>query len=535
MANVEDLQVVDCLLPGQIRRLGASATYVTRGRPIRTAARDCRIRGGEYVAYDRADYATALKVWLEPAKAGNAEAQAYVGEIYEKGLGTAPDFAAAAKWYRLAADQDYAPAQISLGMMYERGAGVPKDVNEALRWYRRASGLSKDQIRLASTGGETASPEDERLKRELTASQEKLAQLKRTLNRLQEEAATQQAAAAAGASTSPRQNFDAERQDFRIEIASLRSEIEAKNAQIAGPRTQSLRSDSAGGSGGAASSTPTAEIPRQRFGSYYALVIGNNDYQHLKKLETAVADAQSVSDILAKKYGFKVTTLINVKKDQILDAFYKINKETGEGDNLLVYYAGHGQLEDVPERGFRKGYWIPVDGEPDNPAKWVSNTDVTDFIWTANARHVLVVANSCYSGALLRSIQTRLRAGSTEKAKTAWIEALLGRASRTVLSSGGLAPVLDTSGGGHSVFAQALLDILRENTGILDGGSLGQQVASRVTYAAAAVGVTQTPEYAPIEFAHHAGGEFFLVPAQAIAQNIPAPWSLASNAGIRRQ
>ena len=50
--------------------------------------RDCEIRGGEYTAYDRASYSTALKVWLEPAKAGDAQAQTYVGEIFEKGLGT---------------------------------------------------------------------------------------------------------------------------------------------------------------------------------------------------------------------------------------------------------------------------------------------------------------------------------------------------------------------------------------------------------------------------------------------------------------
>ncbi len=262
MASAEDLQVVDCLLPGQIRRLGTSATYVTRGRPTRTTARDCRIRGGEYVAYDRADYATALKVWLEPAKAGDAEAQAYVGEIYEKGLGTAPDYAAASKWYRLAADQDYAPAQISLGMMYERGAGVPKDVNEALRWYRRASGLSEDQIRVADFGADRANPEDERLRGELAAAQRDLVQLRATLNRLRDEAATQQDAAAK-ASTGARQDFQAERQDFQNQIASLRSEIEAKNAQIASLQTQSARS---GGDTGttAASSTPAPAIPRAR-------------------------------------------------------------------------------------------------------------------------------------------------------------------------------------------------------------------------------------------------------------------------------
>jgi len=42
---------------------------------VRTSARDCEIRGGEYVAYDRADYRTALKVRLQPAKEGDPKAQ----------------------------------------------------------------------------------------------------------------------------------------------------------------------------------------------------------------------------------------------------------------------------------------------------------------------------------------------------------------------------------------------------------------------------------------------------------------------------
>ena len=60
-ARVQDLYIVDCMLPGQVRQLGKT-TYMTPRRPVRTTAQDCRIRGGEYVAYDRADYKTALKV-----------------------------------------------------------------------------------------------------------------------------------------------------------------------------------------------------------------------------------------------------------------------------------------------------------------------------------------------------------------------------------------------------------------------------------------------------------------------------------------
>src|SRR5215470_9535448 len=51
-AKVDQFFIVDCLLPGQIRQLGQEVTYVTRREAIKTSARDCEIRGGEYVAYD---------------------------------------------------------------------------------------------------------------------------------------------------------------------------------------------------------------------------------------------------------------------------------------------------------------------------------------------------------------------------------------------------------------------------------------------------------------------------------------------------
>jgi len=45
MSSRKDLEIVDCLLPGQVRQLGSS-TYITPRRPTRTIASDCRIRGG---------------------------------------------------------------------------------------------------------------------------------------------------------------------------------------------------------------------------------------------------------------------------------------------------------------------------------------------------------------------------------------------------------------------------------------------------------------------------------------------------------
>ncbi|MCH7535615.1 MAG: sel1 repeat family protein, partial [Bacteroidetes bacterium] len=108
----DEFLIVDCLLPGQLRKLGRKAVYQTARRHIKTSARNCEIRGGEYVAYDASSYASALKVWLPQAQGGNPEAQTYVGEIYEKGLGLTPDYVTAAQWYQKAADKGYSTAQI---------------------------------------------------------------------------------------------------------------------------------------------------------------------------------------------------------------------------------------------------------------------------------------------------------------------------------------------------------------------------------------------------------------------------------------
>ena len=64
--SADPFDVVDCLLPGQIRQLGTQVTYVTARRPIRTTAEDCAIRGGEYVALDRAQSVDECRAGWRP-------------------------------------------------------------------------------------------------------------------------------------------------------------------------------------------------------------------------------------------------------------------------------------------------------------------------------------------------------------------------------------------------------------------------------------------------------------------------------------
>ncbi len=90
-------------------------------------------------AYDRGDYATAVRGFLVHAEQGDATAQYKLGVMYNYGWGVPEDEAEEVRWYRLAADQGNAAAQFNLGNMYAKGAGVLKDEAEAVRWYRLAA------------------------------------------------------------------------------------------------------------------------------------------------------------------------------------------------------------------------------------------------------------------------------------------------------------------------------------------------------------------------------------------------------------
>jgi len=151
MVKRQDFEIVDCLLPGEVRSLGG-ATFLSRRRPIRTTASDCHIRGGEYTAYDRADYKSALRVWMDLASSGDAAAQNNVGEIFERGLGGEPHYATAVIWYQKVIENKSASEPIrsralfNMATLYEQGLGVDKDPLLALNYYRRASGLPEDSL-----------------------------------------------------------------------------------------------------------------------------------------------------------------------------------------------------------------------------------------------------------------------------------------------------------------------------------------------------------------------------------------------------
>ena len=778
--------VVDCLLPGQVRKLGGQMTYLSPRRPTKATTSECEIRGGEYVAYDRANYATSLQVWLPKAKDGDAQAETYVGEIFEKGMGQPSDPGKAAEWYQKAADQGYQRALSNLAYLYEKGLGVPQDPLKALNLYRRAAGINDDQLTFASevtavrqetqsqldtmaaqleqqtaaadqlrqqlsdsqqqvdsrraalaasrreaadlrrqlADAKQASPADsaertaklQQLENDLRAREARIAQqqnemadlektteqrkselesriaaansqdaaLRKQLGEKSSDSASARAQLAAaqerllatnqrvdeltaqlnaeresvkrererltqdlnganGANAgkqaenermrqalaeresqlaqqsgliaslqSQKKDYDqqisrlkaqqatqeqqkaeqaAEIQNVRAELASTQqryletqqrlsdatSALDAQRAQLAAERSQiaaeqdrlakqhaaatadqlkevarlaqevskreaqlieqraqiaALEADrneyseriarlkpeaatlamrSADAAPAAAATAPRGPMTLPRgleAGTYYALIIGNNSYQYMPNLDTAVNDARSVDKVLRERYGFKTRVLENATRAQLLSALNDYRTSLKDSDNLLIYYAGHGELDAKNLRG----YWLPINARREDTTEWISDQMITDQIGLMSARHVLVVADSCYSGAMTRSSGLRLVSNGGDDAEGRRLTTLSKLPSRTVLTSGGEKPVLDGGGGTNSIFARALLDVLTRNDRVLEGSALWNQLFDPVKRAAARFKVDQSPRYSALPDAGHMNGEFLFVP-----------------------
>lgn len=232
------------------------------------------------------------------------------------------------------------------------------------------------------------------------------------------------------------------------------------------------------------------------FGNYYALVIGNSRYSHLPPLVTTTNDAMEVSRVLRDDYGFTVTTLLDGSRDAMREAMSKYRRLLTEDDNLLVYYAGHGWVDTQTD----EAYWMPVDASPDSDVNWISNATLATTFRGIEAKHIIVVSDSCFAGTLVRGLSLP-RSG-----RAAYLDRLNSRRSRTALTSGGVEPVTDSGQNGHSVFANAFLKALDQNPSVVDATTLFGGIRRSVVLRA-----DQTPTYGDIRKAGHDDGDFLFV------------------------
>lgn len=264
---------------------------------------------------------------------------------------------------------------------------------------------------------------------------------------------------------------------------------------------------------------PAVPLPR-----YSALVIGISAYGPHRQdgwndLITARNDARDVAETLANDYGFTVTSLLDEQatRANIMQALDQLARQNGE-DAVLIYFAGHGYYEEA----MGEGYWIPHDarrtrGDTLARDEWLWNSTITKMLGASAARHILVVADACYGGALFRG-----EAATVDQRQWWWYQRALETPSRLLITSGDMEPVLD-SGVRNSVFCSTLLNYLKHPAQpVFSASDLGQALKSKVGELTG-----QMVRFGQLPVPAHAGGEFVFVrkgaslPATAAAPAAP--------------
>ncbi|MCB1417856.1 MAG: caspase family protein, partial [Notoacmeibacter sp.] len=126
-----------------------------------------------------------------------------------------------------------------------------------------------------------------------------------------------------------------------------------------------------------------------------ALVIGNNDYEEISKLEKAVNDADAVSAQLASM-GFEVVTARDIGRRAMSRAVTEFEKSIQPGDLALFFYAGHGFSVSGQD------FLLPVDMPQAGPGEeslvkdeaFLTN-DLADRLLRAGAKTAILILDAC--------------------------------------------------------------------------------------------------------------------------------------------
>ncbi len=230
---------------------------------------------------------------------------------------------------------------------------------------------------------------------------------------------------------------------------------------------------------------------------YYAILIAENNYEDksIPSLQNPVNDARELKTILESQYIFNpstIDTLYNRSREDIMQSIVQRCNTMTENDNLIIFYAGHG-IAEKDKFGDVDGYWIPVSARRGQTSTYISASDINIALKRSNAKHILVIADACFSGAFTRSLPPDASKGIQKQYKVP---------SRKVMASGNLEPVPD-----NSKFIYYLKKTLQENPDkYLSGKKLFDSF-----YDAILSNTENLPQYAAIKNVGDEGGEFIFI------------------------
>jgi uncharacterized membrane protein len=200
------------------------------------------------------------------------------------------------------------------------------------------------------------------------------------------------------------------------------------------------------------SKTPNPSPISNSNSNYYALILSVQDYTNvgITNLENPISDGEKLKNILTERYTFapaNITQLKNPIKKDIVLAIEQLQKKLTKNDYLLIFYSGHGTMQG------EEGYWLPADADMNTTYHWFSSSELNTCIKQFKAKHILLIADACYSGTFLMRDFDAGNAMNEQSCLT-----LDEKMSRYAMTSGAKTQVPD-----KSVFLSYLIKKLQEN------------------------------------------------------------------------
>ena len=263
--------------------------------------------------------------------------------------------------------------------------------------------------------------------------------------------------------------------------------------------------------------TAQSQASKINKGVYRALIIGNNEYKDQQgkwqPLSTAITDAREVARLLEEQYGFTdIKLLENATRRDVLFALEELANKSLKNDNVLIYYAGHGFLDDESNKGF----WVPVDANGSDHTTFLRNSTIRDEVSSIASRvqHTLLISDSCFSGSLLRTASRGISESDyTEK----YFEKVSNKKSVQIMAAGGFEFVDDDyRESGHSPFTYFLINELKTNNSPMFTVS---QLSGNVERAVAN-NVEQVPESGVLQGAGDELGEFIFIKVDVAVEGV---------------
>ena len=193
----------------------------------------------------------------------------------------------------------------------------------------------------------------------------------------------------------------------------------------------------------------------------YALLFATDKYDNWSDLVNPIYDAQSIAKELEERYGFQVEIIQNADNDEVMTKLRDYSEiKYKPQDQLFIFFAGHGQYDDV----FGEGYVVARNSIQNDPSKnsYISHNRIRGNINNSPCEHIFLVMDVCFGGTFDPELAAS-RGISEDANDREYLVKKLSKKTRKYLTSGSKEYVSDGVVGQHSPFALKFIEALKSN------------------------------------------------------------------------